>query len=73
MATVVKEKKEGFFSRVFKGLRSEWMKIIFPSNERILNDSVTVLVSSIIIGAMIFVLDSVFGAGFGFLLSLFGK
>ena len=73
MATVVNEKKEGFFSRVFKGLRSEWMKIIFPSNERILNDSVTVLVSSVIIGAMIFVLDSVFGAGFGFLLSLFGK
>ena len=73
MATVVNEKKEGFFSRAFKGLRSEWIKIIFPTNEKILNDSVTVLISSIIIGAIIFLLDSAFGSGFGFLLTLFGK
>ena len=73
MDTIVKEKKEGFFKRVFKGLRSEWMKIIFPNNEKIINDSVTILVCSIIIGAIIFMLDSAFGAGFGFLLRLCGK
>ena len=73
MATVVKEKKEGFFKRVFKGLRSEWMKIIFPSNEKIINDSVTVLICSIVIGGIIFLLDAAFGAGFGFLLKLCGK
>lgn len=73
MATVVKEKKEGFFKRVIKGLRSEWIKIIFPNNEKILNDSVTVLVCSIVIGAIIFILDAAFGAGFGFILRLVGK
>ncbi|MBO6119213.1 MAG: preprotein translocase subunit SecE [Lachnospiraceae bacterium] len=63
----VKEKKESFFNRIIKGLRSEWIKIIFPSNEQILNDSVTVLICSVIIGLIIFVLDSLIGSGFGFL------
>ena len=73
MSTVVNENKEGFFKRVIKGLRSEWMKIIFPNNEKIINDSVTVLICSIVIGAIIFLLDAVFGSGFGFLLRLCGK
>ena len=59
--------KENFFAKVWKGLRSEWMKIIFPSNEQILRDSVTVLVCSVILGVLIFVLDTIIGAGFGFL------
>lgn len=63
----VKDKKESVVSKVIKGLKSEWMKIIFPSNEQILNDSVTVLICSVIIGAIIFALDSVIGSGFGFL------
>ena len=73
MSTVVNENKEGFFKRVIKGLRSEWMKIIFPNNEKIINDSVTVLICSIVIGAIIFLLDAAFGSGFGFLLRLCGK
>ena len=63
----VKDKKESVVSKVIKGLKSEWMKIIFPSNEQILNDSVTVLICSVVIGAIIFALDSVIGSGFGFL------
>ncbi len=63
----VKEKKESLFNTIIKGLKSEWMKIIFPSNEQILNDSITVLVWSVIIGLIIFALDSVIGSGFGFL------
>ena len=65
----VKEKKENLFNSIIKGLRSEWMKIIFPSNEKILNDSVTVLICSVIIGLLIFVLDSLIGSGFGLLFS----
>lgn len=65
--STVKEKKENVFSVIIKGLRSEWIKIIFPSNDQILNDSVTVLISSVIIGLIIFVLDSLIGSGFGFL------
>lgn len=60
-------KDTGFFNKIIKGLRSEWMKIIFPSNEQILKDSVTVLVCSLILGLIIFALDSIIGSGFGFL------
>ncbi len=65
----VKEKKENLFNNIIKGLRSEWIKIIFPSNEKILNDSVTVLICSVVIGLLIFVLDSLIGSGFGLLFS----
>ena len=65
----VKEKKENLFNNIIKGLRLEWMKIIFPSNEKILNDSVTVLICSVVIGLLIFVLDSLIGSGFGLLFS----
>ena len=63
----VKDKKDSVVSKVIKGLRSEWMKIIFPSNEQILNDSVTVLICSVVIGVIIFALDSLIGSGFGFI------
>ncbi len=63
----VKDKKDSVVSKVIKGLKSEWMKIIFPSNEQILNDSVTVLICSVVIGVIIFALDSLIGSGFGFL------
>lgn len=52
---------------IFRGIRSEWMKIIFPSNEQILKDSLTVLISSVVLGLIIFAFDSVIGFGFGFL------
>jgi len=64
----VKEiKKDNFFVTIIKGLKSEWMKIIFPTGERVLNDSVKVLICSVVIGFIIFALDAVIGAGFGFL------
>ena len=67
MSDVKMENKPNFFSRVWTGLKSEWMKIIFPSNEQILKDSITVLVCSVILGLIIFVLDSIIGSGFGVL------
>ena len=54
-------------SLIIKNLRSEWQKIIFPTQEQILKDSVVVLVASVILGLIIFALDAVIGAGFGFL------
>ena len=65
----VREKNEGLLISIWKGLRSEWMKIIFPSNEQMLRDSVTVLLFSVMLGFIIFVLDSIIGTGFGFLFS----
>ena len=55
-------------SLIFRGLKSEYNKIIFPSTEKLMKDSVSVFIISIIIGALIFVLDSVINFGFGFVL-----
>lgn len=60
-------------SLIFKNLRSEWQKIIFPTQEQILKDSVVVLVASVIIGLIIFALDAIIGSGFGYIFSIFGK
>lgn len=54
-------------SLIFKNLRSEWQKIIFPTQEQIVRDSVVVLITSVILGLIIFALDAVIGSGFGFL------
>ena len=54
-------------SLIFKNLRSEWQKIIFPTQEQILKDSVVVLITSVILGLIIFALDAIIGSGFGFL------
>lgn len=54
-------------SLIIKNLRSEWQKIIFPTQEQILKDSVVVLVTSVILGLIIFALDAIIGSGFGFL------
>lgn len=60
---------ENVFVRTWKGLKSEWLKIKFPSNEQVIRDSVTVLICSVVIGLLIFVLDSIIGSGFGLLFS----
>ena len=70
MSDVNNTKNTNVFANIWKGLKSEWMKIIFPSNEQILRDSISVLVCSIIIGLIIFVLDSLIGSGFGFLFNM---
>ena len=72
MVTTV-EKKDNVFANIIKGLKSEWMKIIFPSNEQIINDSITVLISSFIIGLIIFFLDSVIRLIYRFLFNLYEK
>ena len=60
-------------SLIFKNLRSEWQKIIFPTQEQILKDSVVVLIASVILGLIIFALDAIIGSGFGYIFSIFGK
>ena len=55
-------------SLIFRGLKSEYNKIIFPSREKLIKDSISVFIISIIIGAMIFALDSIINFGFGFVL-----
>lgn len=53
---------------IWKGLKSEWMKIVFPSKEKVINDSILVVVSSFVIALIIFVFDTLITSGLGFVI-----
>ncbi|MDO5563695.1 MAG: preprotein translocase subunit SecE [Eubacteriales bacterium] len=55
-------------SNIFKNMKIEFNKIIFPNTEKIWKDSVCVLTGSIIIGVIIAVLDIIISTGFSFIL-----
>ena len=57
------EKKQNGIVKYFKGVKSEFKKVTWPSFKQILNNSVTVITSVIVIGLFIFLLDIGFNAG----------
>lgn len=64
MAETKSTKKVGFF----KGLKSEFKKIVWPSFSELMKQTLTVIVVSLIIGAIVAGIDTLFGAGVHFLL-----
>ncbi len=52
----------------FKGLKSEFKKIVWPDKEHLAKQSVAVIAVTIILGAIIFVIDTVFEYGIGFII-----
>lgn len=69
-----KQKKENFFKRAGKGIatyakatKSELKKVSWPTPKQLVNNTVIVIVCIIVIGLVIFILDSIFGLGFNFL------
>ncbi|MDD3172996.1 MAG: preprotein translocase subunit SecE [Herbinix sp.] len=52
----------------FKGLKSEFKKIIWPDKEHLVKQSVAVITVTIILGAIIYFLDTVFDYGMGFII-----
>ena len=67
MAEVVKEKKKNWFIRVgskisgfFKGIFSELKKVSWPNGKQVVNNTVSVLVFCLIIGAVIWISDFFF-------------
>ena len=55
------EKKENAIVKYFKGVKSEFKKVTWPSFKQIINNTSTVIISVIVVGLFIFVLDTVFG------------
>ena len=56
-------KKEGFFRRIgksIKGTKSEFKKVVWPTKKQLLNNTMIVIAALIIIGLIIFGLDSLF-------------
>ena len=56
------EKKENQLVKYFKGVKSEFKKITWPTLKQISNNTGTVIVAVIVVGVFIFVLDWVFGS-----------
>ena len=56
-------KKEGIFAKIAKSARatkSEFKKVIWPSRKQLLNNTAIVIAALVIIGLVIFGLDSLF-------------
>lgn len=69
-----KQKKDNFFKRAgrkiaggAKATKSEIKKISWPTRKQLFNNTAIVIVCIIVIGVIIFILDTIFGFGFGFL------
>ncbi len=67
MAEVAKQKKKNWFARVgsriggfFKSIFSELKKVSWPNGKQVVNNTVSVLVFCIIVGAVIWIADFFF-------------
>jgi preprotein translocase subunit SecE len=63
--------KASLFERIkefFKGVRSEYSKIIFPNQEDLKKQTVAVIIASFFIALLILLIDTVFKFGLGFIL-----
>ena len=62
-ATVEKQKKKSWF----KGLKAEFKKIIWPDKKTLAKQTVAVIVCSVVLGAIIAIIDALVQYGIDFL------
>ncbi len=62
------EKKNSGLQDFFKGLKSEYNKIIFPTRQDIIKETTATIVVSLLVGALIAVLDLIMKTGLGFII-----
>lgn len=70
--TAKQSKKPAFFSGVAKYLRevkAEVKKVIWPNRKQIVNNTAVVILSIIVVGIVIWVLDVLFGGAVGLLIN----
>ena len=70
-----KNEKPGFFARIknyFRSVKSEMKRVVWPSKKELINYSVTVCVSLIVVGVVIALLDMLIGEGLVLFSSLRG-
>ncbi|WP_019239715.1 MULTISPECIES: preprotein translocase subunit SecE [Enorma] len=61
-----KDKKPGFFGRIrnyFRAVRTEMRRVTWPSKKELVNYSLVVIASLVVVGVVIAVLDFVIGEG----------
>ncbi len=69
MAEKTKKKGSGKFFKFFRDIVSETKKITWPTGKTVLNNTIVVIVSVLVVGAFIWALD----AGLAYLLKLILK
>lgn len=60
------------FSDTVKDYKAEFQKIIWPNRSEVAKKTVTVIITSLFVGAVIFCMDSVYTMGYNLILSLLG-
>ena len=65
-------KKKDNDKDTFADYKAEFKKIVWPSRPEVAKKTVTVVVTSLIIGAIIFCMDTVFNAGYSAIIGLLG-
>ena len=66
------EKKPGFFKRIknwFVDMKAEFKRVVWPSFPKIVRNTLVVLIFVLVIGAIIWILDALFGWGIRALLN----
>lgn len=69
------KKKENIFKRIakwFRGMKSELKKVVWPSASQLVNNTVVVIVVSIIVALVVWAFDEAAGLGISALLKLVG-
>lgn len=68
-----KKNEKSSFSETFKDYKAEFQKIIWPNREEVTKKTVTVIITSLLVGVVIFCMDTVYTAGYDVILNLFVK
>lgn len=78
MAEAKKQEKEGFFRRTgkriskwFREMRAELKKVVWPTKKQVLQNTVVVLISVLIIGVFIWIFDAISNLIVQWLIGLF--
>ena len=69
-----KAKKHSVFARIknwFRGLKAEIKKIVWPTRQQTVNNTLVVLGCCLVLGVFIWILDAIFGFGFQTLVRFF--
>jgi preprotein translocase, SecE subunit, bacterial len=53
------EKARKNFTRFFKDIRTELKKVIWPTRQQLFNNTVTVLLTCLVVGAIIWIADEI--------------
>ena len=78
MAEAKKQEKEGFFRRIgkriskwFREMRAELKKVVWPTKKQVLQNTVVVLISVLVIGVFIWIFDAISNLIVQWLIGLF--